>query len=158
LTELLAEPDLDIVYFKEPGFSIKGVIPYGWTTKGERASMPFTGNRGSSVQVLGLKRQDGEVNSYLHKGTVNSETVISVLDDYSSQPVRTTVIVLDNSPCHTSGAFKNRLEVWKKRGLLVDPLPTYSPELNGIEPFWKKLGFNSLHQEPGRSSGHLSTT
>jgi len=144
LAELLAEPDLDVVYFDESGFSVKGVIPYGWTTKGERASVPITGNRGSSVQVLGLKRQDGGVNSYLHKGTVNSEIVISVLDDYSSQLVRTTVVVLDNSPCHTSGAFSNRLEEWKKRGLLVYFLPPYSPELNGIEPFWKKLKYQLL--------------
>ena len=144
LAELLAEPDLDVVYFDEAGFSVRGVIPYGWTPKGERASVPITGNRGSSVQVLGLKHQDGNVNSYLHKGTVNSEIVISVLDDYSSQLVRTTVIILDNSRCHTSGAFSDRLEVWEKRGLLVYHLPPYSPELNSIELFWRKLKYHLL--------------
>lgn len=144
LAELLAEPDLDVAYFDEAGFSVKGVVPYGWTPVGERASVPVTGNRGSSVQALGFTRPDGDVKTYLHKGTVNTETVISVLDDYSNQIDRTTVIVLDNASCHKSAAFHDRLETWAERGLLVYHIPPYSPELNKIELFWQKLKYQYL--------------
>lgn len=144
LAELLAEPDLDVVYFDEAGFSVKGVVPYGWTPIGERASVPLTGNQGSSVQALGLEHQNGEASVYLHRGTVNTQTVISVLDDYSRQIDRTTVIILDNASCHRSAAFQDQVETWAERGLLVYYLPPYSPELNAIERLWKKIKYQYL--------------
>lgn len=144
LAELLDEPELDVVYFDEAGLSLKGVVPYGWQPVGERIEIPVTGAHGSTIQVLGLQLPDGSVDSYLHKGPVNSETVIAVLDDYSSQIDRPTIAVLDNASPHTSGAFHAALERWAERGLLVYHLPPYSPELNAIEPFWKKLKYQLL--------------
>lgn len=144
LAELLEEPERDVVYFDEAGLSLKGVVPYGWQPVGERMEIPVTGAHGSTIQVLGLQHQDGSVTSYLHKGRVNSETVIAVLDDYSSQIDRPTVVVLDNASVHTSGAFCAATERWAERGLQVYYLPPYSPELNAIEHFWKKLKYQLL--------------
>lgn len=144
LSELLNEPELDIVYFDEAGLSLKGVVPYGWQPVGERFEVSVTGAHGSTIQALGLQHQDGAVDSYLHKGFVNSETVIEVLDDYSSQIDRPTLVVLDNASPHTSGAFCDATERWAERGLLVYHLPPYSPELNAIERFWKRLKYQLL--------------
>ena len=144
LSELLVEPDLEVVYFDEAGLSLKGVVPYGWQPVGERVEIPVTGAHGSTLQVLGVQHQDGSVDSYLHKGTVDSETVIEVLDDYSCQLEGPTVVVLDNASSHTSGAFFDALERWAERGLFVYHLPPYSPELNMIEGFWKKLKYQLL--------------
>lgn len=144
LAELLSEPELDVVYFDEAGFSVKGVVPYGWTPVGERASVPTTGNQGSVVQALGLAHQNGDVAAYLHQGTVRSETVMAVLDDYCRQLDRTTVVILDNASCHQSAAFHERMEYWSERGLLVYYLPPYSPELNAIERLWRKLKYQYL--------------
>lgn len=54
------------------------------------------------------------------------------------------MVVLDNASVHTSGAFKARLEQWAGKGLYVYNLPPYSPELNAIERFWKKLKYQLL--------------
>jgi transposase len=147
LAELLNEPDLDIVYFDESGFSLKGVVPYGWLPIGERTDIPVTGAHGSNVQVLGFEHQDGAVETYLHKGYVNSDIVIQIMDDFCQTIDQTTVVVLDNASCHTSGAFKECLERWSAQGLIVYNLPPYSPELNSIERFWKELKYQLMPAE-----------
>lgn len=144
LRELLEEPNLDVVYFDEAGFSLKGVVPYGWQPSGQRTEVSVTGAHGSSVQVLGLEHSDGSVDAYMHKGYVNSQTVIEVLDDFSRNLEQTTVVVLDNASCHTSAAFNACLNRWSERGLLVYHLPPYSPELNAIERFWKRLKYHLM--------------
>lgn len=143
LAELIAEPDLD-VFFDEAGFSLKGVVPYGWQPVGRRYDVPVTGADGSNVQVMEFEAQDGTTAPYLHKGYVTSETVIEVFDDYCQTLTGTTVVVLDNASCHTSGAFEARLDDWAKSGLLVYHLPPYSPELSTIERFWGKLKYQLL--------------
>lgn len=144
LAELIGEPDLNVVYFDEAGFSLKGVVPYGWQPIGERYEVPVTGAHGSNIQVIGFESQEGTVMTYLHKGFVTAETVIEVFDDYCQVIEGPTVVVLDNASCHTSATFEARLDDWSKRGLYVYHLPPYSPELNSIERFWKKLKYQLM--------------
>lgn len=144
LAELLQEPGLNVVYFDESGFSLKGVVPYGWQPKANPTEVPVTGSHGSSVQVLGFESEEGDVEAYLHKGYVTTATVIDVFDSYSEQLDRPTVVVLDNASCHTSAEFEKHLEEWADRGLYVYHIPPYSPELNAIEGFWKKLKYQLM--------------
>jgi transposase len=144
LAELLEEPGLDVVFFDEAGFSLKGVVPYGWLPVGERTEVPVTGAHGSTVQTLGFEHQSGQTQTYLHKGYVNSQTVIEVFDDFCETIDQTTVVILDNASCHTSGSFKASAKRWAERGLLVYNLPPYSPELNAIERLWKKLKYQLM--------------
>lgn len=144
LAEFIAEPDLDVVYFDEAGFSLKGVVPYGWQPIGERYEIPVTGAHGSNVQAIGFQSQDGRTHTYLHKGYVNSEMIIAIFDDFCETIDGPTVVVLDNASVHTSGAFRARMEEWADKGLYVYHLPAYSPELNAIEGLWKKLKYQLL--------------
>jgi len=144
LAELIAEPELNVVYFDEAGFSLKGVVPYGWQPVGKRYEVPVTGAHGSSIQVLGFESQDGSTATYLHKGYVTTETVVEIFDDYCQTIKEPTVVVLDNASCHTSAAFLARLDQWAENGLFVYHIAPYSPELNSIERFWKKLKYNLL--------------
>lgn len=144
LAEMLEEPDLDVVYFDETGFTLKGIVPYGWQPIGERLEVPVTGAHGSSVQALGFEHQDGKTNTYLHKGYVNSDVVIDVFNQFSQTLAHDTVVVLDNASCHSSHAFDAQLEDWAERGLFVYYLPPYSPELNSIERLWKKLKYQLM--------------
>jgi len=47
------------------------------------------------------------------------------------------VVILDNSPVHTSKAFKAEIENWKRKKMFIKYLPKYSPELNDIEIIWR---------------------
>ncbi len=158
LSELIAEPDLNVVYFDEAGFSLKGVVPYGWQPTGERYDVPVTGAHGSNVQVLGFESQEGAIAAYLHKGYVTTETVIEVFDDYCQTLTGSTVIVLDDASCHTSRAFQDRLNRWADQGLLVYHLPPYSPELNSIEHFWKKIKYQLLPPDAWERFQYLLAT
>ncbi|MBB3209121.1 hypothetical protein FHS27_004959, partial [Rhodopirellula rubra] len=125
-------------------FSLKGVVPYGWLPVGERTDVPVTGAHGSTVQALGFEHQDGTTQTYLHKGYVNTQTVIDVFNDFCETIDQTTVVILDNASCHTSRTFRASVEGWAERGLLVYNIPPYSPELNAIERLWKKLKYQLM--------------
>jgi transposase len=158
LAELLGEPRLDVVYFDESGFSLKGVVPYGWLPIGERTEVPVTGAHGSNIQAIGFQHQGGATQTYLHKGYVDTEIVIQVMDDFCETIAKKTVVVLDNASCHTSSAFQTSLERWAAKGLFVYHLPPYSPELNAIERLWKKLKFQLMPAESWERFTTLLTT
>ena len=53
---------------------------------------------------------------------------------------------MDNASMHTSNAVKNKQEEeWKKKGLTIFYLPTYSPELNIIEILWRFIKYEWLN-------------
>lgn len=158
LAELLGTPNLNVVYFDEAGFSLKGVVPYGWQPIGQRYEVPVTGAHGSNIQALGFEGQDGSTHVYLHKGYVTSQTVIEVFDDYCQTITEPTVVVLDNASCHTSGEFQAHLDAWAEKGLYVYHLPPYCPELNAIERFWKKLKYQLLPPDAWERFQHLLQT
>jgi len=54
------------------------------------------------------------------------------------------VVVIDNASMHTSNDFLNRLDRWKSRGLIIQNIPPYSPELNRIEILWRKIKYEWL--------------
>lgn len=107
LAELRDDPAVTVVYLDEAGFSLKGVVPYGWQPVGQRRDVPATGAHGSTVQAIGIEHQDGTAKTYLHKGYVNTQTVVTAIEDFSHTIGQSpTVIVLDNASCHTSAAFQ----------------------------------------------------
>ena len=94
------------------------------------------------------KQQD--LHAYLKQGSANSEDVIHCFEDFC-QTIRRgksikhkTIVILDNAPTHTSGKFQAKIKYWEKRGLRIEFLPKYSPELNLIEMLWKFIKYKWL--------------
>ena len=141
LKHLASDADQDVVYFDEAAMTLRGVVPYGWQPIGERMLVPVSGGSYPSLQTLGFEKPDGSVRCYFHKGRVSSQTVIDVIDHFVSHIRRPTILVLDNASVHTSGKFEAQLDRWETRGLTIYRLPSYSPELNSTERFWKKLKY-----------------
>lgn len=141
LAKIAADDTRDLVFFDETALTLRGVVPYGWQPIGERKLVPVSGSSYPSLQALGFQKPDETIRCYFHRGTVNSETVIEVIDHFACHLRRPITLVIDNSRVHTSAKFNARLEHWKERELTIFRLPTYSPELNGIEGLWKKLKY-----------------
>ena len=141
LKKLISNRDGELVFFDESALTLRGVVPYGWQPVGERRFVPVSGSSYPSLQTLGFQKSDETVRCYFHRGKVDSQTVIDVIDHFVSHIRRPTTLVLDNAPVHTSGKFNAQLDRWKERGLTIFRLPTYSPELNAIEGSWKKLKY-----------------
>ena len=58
--------------------------------------------------------------------------------------LKKTIVVIDNASVHTSEEFEECLPRWKKKGLIIKYLSTYSPELNLIEILWRNIKYTWL--------------
>src|SRR5215475_1263197 len=67
---------------------------------------------------------------------VHTGVVIACFEEFS-KTLKKTVVVIDNASVHTSEEFEECLPRWKKKGLIIKYLSTYSPELNLIEILWR---------------------
>lgn len=88
-----------------------------------------------------LNTKENELKSYMGTDNVNSDLLIAIFDDFSSQIERPTVVILDNAPTHTSEKFQDSIDGWKKKGLSLYFLPPYSPILNKIEILWRFIKY-----------------
>lgn len=52
--------------------------------------------------------------------------------------------MLDNANIHRSALFRRKALKWRAQHLYVAFLPTYSPELDLIEIFWRKIKYEWL--------------
>ncbi len=134
--------ELDLYYFDEAGISLTPTVPYGWQPIGERIEIPS--QRSKQLNTLGFLRYDNQLTSYTVEGSVDSEIVIGCFDDFSNSLTRTTTVVIDNAPVHTSKKFESRIPIWEEKGLFLYFLPSYCPELNLIEILWRMIKYHWL--------------
>ena len=134
--------DIDLTYFDETGLSLIPVVPYAWQPIGRTLEIPSTYSR--RLNVLGFFSQRQDFHACTVQGTVDSDVVIACFDQFVQTISKTTVVMIDNAPIHTSHKFKDKLEEWTRKGLIVKYLPTYSSELNLIEIVWRFIKYKWL--------------
>ena len=93
------------------------------------------------VNVLGFMNRQGQFESFVFEGSVNSSVVVASFDQFAKTLTKKAVVILDNASIHTSQEFMENLEKWKSQGLIVQPIAAYSPELNLIEILWRKIKY-----------------
>lgn len=100
----------------------------------------------------------GEVEAeVLGERWVTAETVATWLEKLATRAqaqAKPIVVVLDRAGIHTAEAIKSKLEGWRRRGLYLGLLPTYSPQLNPMELAWRRLTYSLL---PRRAYPDLSS-
>lgn len=146
---------LDLYYFDEAGFSTIPSVPYAWQPKGSRLSI--NSMKGDSLNVAGFMKRDGNFSSFMFDSSINGDVVIGVFDRFIADldPLRKTVIVLDNASPHRSQAFEDKRDEWQERNVEIVYLSSYSPELNLIEHLWKAIKYDWLPFEAYLSAEHL---
>lgn len=117
-------------------------MPYAWQPKGETIEIPSS--RSTRINVLGFFTTNNKLESYIFKGSVNSDVVIACFDSFSGTITKKTVVVIDNASTHTSNAFNENIKKWEEKGLFIKRLPPYSPELNIIEILWRFIKYQWL--------------
>lgn len=147
LEELKRQEDegrLDLYFYDEAGFSLLPTVPYAWQAKGE--TILLNSSRSKSLNVLGLLRRSGKFASYVVEGSVDSDTVVAMLDDFVAglASSKKTVIVLDNAPTHSSEVFEAKRAQWQEQNVEICYLSSYSPELNLIERLWQEIKYRWL--------------
>ncbi|MCK5536150.1 MAG: IS630 family transposase [Bacteroidales bacterium] len=131
---------IDLYYADGSGFSLIPTIPYAWQEIGERIELPCF--KSKTLNLFGLWDAKKDLELYSVEGSMNSQTVLEFIDDFSKKlKNKKTVIVIDNASIHTSKLFKNKQIEWKKMGLEIFYLPSYSPHLNLIEHLWRFMKY-----------------
>ena len=145
LRALELQGEIDLFYFDETGINLTPSIPYAWIPKGVRSLLPCT--KSKNINILGFMNQDNKLYSYAFEGAATSEVVIKCMDDFCDQITKKTVVVLDNAAIHKSNAVKSKMKEWKEKGLWLQFIPAYCPELNLIELLWKQLKYKWTKKE-----------
>ena len=93
-----------------------------------------------------------DLHTSMFEQSIHTGVVIACFDAFCQTMTKKTVVVVDNASIHRSEEFADRIPHWKKHGLIIQYLPPYSPELNGI--FHSPV--DSVIELPARRSGRIN--
>jgi transposase len=144
---------LDLYYFDESGFCLTPYLPYAWQEKGQ--TIILKSGPSKRLNVLGFLSKNNELQAYSRLGSVNSDVVVRCINDFCKDLDKKTVLVMDNSPIHTSETFQDNIPAWEEKGLDIFYLPKYSPELNCIEILWRFIKYEWIELDAYKSWTHL---
>jgi hypothetical protein len=134
-----ARGELVVVYADECRFSRQ--VPYAWQRRGQ-PPVALPAKRGAGgYSVLGLWQAKAPCQlllSYVLNGALTAEFFAAVPDEFSRHLDRPTVLVLDNASVHRAACVLARQAEWDARGLRLQLLSAYCPELNKIEVLWHR--------------------
>lgn len=139
LIELHKMRYIDLYYCDESHFGLTPNVGYAWQHKDNPILLPAS--KGKRLSVLGLMTPDCKLFSRVFEGSINSDSAIAVMDEFSQTITKRTIVVIDNAPIHRSKKFMAKIEQWRKQDLWIYYLPPYSPELNIIEILWRFIKY-----------------
>jgi transposase len=133
---------IDLFYADACHFSLVPNVRYAWQRKGEEILLPAV--RKTALSVFGIMNLDCQLHYQTFEGTLNSEKIIAVIDEFVQHIKKQTILVIDNASVHHSKAFETKITQWQEQDLYVYFLPKYSPELNKIEILWRFIKYSWL--------------
>lgn len=136
---------IDLFYADESHVSSQGYVPYGWQFPGEEVAVYV--EKGYKTNIFGMINRSNVCHWKMSEQNINSEFVVSFLEDLSFKIHKKTVVALDNASVHRSRLIKQNRARWEQRGLFIFFLPPYSPHLNIAETLWRKLKTEWLYPE-----------
>ena len=125
------------MYVDEAGVEDTLTYAYGWSRKGERCWCERQGHRTSRVSMAAAWCQGKVLAPLTFEGYCHAELVESWFEQQLCQALRPgQVVILDNAAFHRHEKLRPLVEAV---GCTLLPLPSYSPDLNKIEPLWKNI-------------------
>jgi len=134
--------EIDFYYFDESGFSLEPSVPYAWQPIGKHIEVPSS--KSNRLNVLGFINRSCDFESFVFEGNITSEIVVACFDQFAQKITKRTVVIIDNASMHTCDNFRKNIKKWEKKGLFIQNIPAYSPELNKIEILWRKIKYEWL--------------
>jgi transposase len=133
---------LALYYFDEAGFALDPSTPYAWQESGTIIELPAM--KYGRMNVLGFMNRKNDLHTYMFEESIHTGVVIACFDAFCKTIKQKTIVMIDNASIHRSEEFEDRIPFWKKQGLIIKYLPTYSPELNLIEILWRRIKYDWL--------------
>lgn len=126
-----------LVFIDETGITLSMTSRYAWAPLGKRAvdAAPF--RRGGSATLVAALTLRGIVAPFLFAGAMDGDALYAYVTEVLAPSLsRGDVVVWDNLAVHDNAGVREHLE---SRGITLEFLPPYSPELNPIELAWSYL-------------------
>ena len=124
-------------YLDECGVEHRLYQEYGRAPRGERLYAEVAGSRRHRTSIISVAQNARLVAPFDFEGSCNTEVVDTYLKKVLLPALpKGSVIVLDNASFHQSPSTQKLVDA---AGCELLFLPTYSPDLNLIEPLWATL-------------------
>ncbi|BDD09217.1 hypothetical protein FUAX_16490 [Fulvitalea axinellae] len=134
LKKMEDEGEIDLYSFDEMGVNLSPVVPYGWQKVGKThrlSSIPS-----SNHTVVGFVNRKCDFHGFRVDGAATAETTVACINDFVDQIEKKTVVLIDNASIHKAIFVREKMVEWAGKGLFLQFIPAYSPELNFIERLW----------------------
>ncbi len=110
---------------------------YGWSEKGTRCMGERLGHRTQRVSMAAAWCCGQVLAPLTFEGYCDSALIEAWFEQMLCKELRTgQVVILDNASFHRHARLRDLLA---QVGCSLLPLPSYSPDLNKIEPLWNTL-------------------
>ena len=137
LERLWHKGSIDLYYGDESHICEEAYVPYGWKFSKEDVYIPS--GRGARLNCFAMIDRRCHTHWFTTGKSIDADTMIGFLDNFSMTVRRKTVVVLDNAPIHRAKRLLALRDIWERRGLHLFFLPPYSPQLNIAEILWRML-------------------
>src|SRR3954452_19126531 len=137
--ELAGVAPARLVFIDETGIDTRMTRAYARAAKGQRAVGKVPWGRWERLTVLGALALDGIVAGRGVAAATGTAVFPASAEEVLAPALRArpdALVVVDNLAAHKSAAVR---EAPDRAGLAHRYLPSYSPDLNPIEPAWSKL-------------------
>ena len=126
---------------------------YGWSRQGQRCWCERLGHRTARVSMAAAWCQGQVLAPLTFEGYCHAELIEAWFKQQLCPVLRPgQVVILDNASFHRHEKLRPLVEAVECSLL---PLPSYSPDLNKIEPFWQLLKHRIALDDRSHSSFRL---
>jgi transposase len=142
--------DATIVFEDEASFRQSTTLHQTWAPVNSQPKIPCHGKRNSLKVYGGVCPQNCQFDYRIQKHYFDSEDYIAYLEDSLARTFyrkgHRIFLIHDNASYHKGPEVLSWAEKYKKY-IHVEPLPTYSPELNAAEKIWKYTRKEATHNQ-----------
>jgi transposase len=125
------------IFLDEMGSNLALTRRYGRAAPGARVHDAVPGDPGGNVSTLGALDLQGIRTGLSVPGAIDGETMVFFVEELLAPTLkRGDLVFMDNCPIHKLDEIEDLVDA---RGAGVVFLPSYSPDLNPIEPCWSKV-------------------
>jgi transposase len=135
-----------IFFLDEAGFQSDPPLGRTYGLKGETPVVKTSGQR-QSINVISAVNARGEFWAATYDGKLNSESFVLFLQNFLKGRRSKVILILDGHPSHKAKLVQSYVESLQGR-LELEPLPTYSPDLNPDEFVWSHMKNNGVSKKP----------
>lgn len=143
-----------LIFLDETGFNAHTQRRMGYAPRNIRASTVVPGNKGANRSLICAIGVDGVVAYTYRTGAFNSNSFIDFINNKLAPYFELNsnkILVMDNARIHHSAIV---VELLRRKGIPVQFLVPYTPELNPIEQFFSmiKNRFRTIRRSNNNSS------